>query len=329
MANKPFFDMNKDELLQWVVVPRELEQMAREEPYRFMRDVVALPTKAVTPFMTDYSKIEAACTRGGLIDVFNKDKLCFHEQWRCPFDDNFNRYIHVDLARTRDAAALAMAHAASFIEVEFEGKRGFEPVIEIDCIVRITAPQGGEISHGLFIDLIEDLSSRGFRIRLITFDKWNSTMPIQILRDKGYISEVLSIDKTDYIVKVDPSATFRIRHESTQKNISHAYQLLKHYIMSGHLSLPFNKHFIEECKSLEEDGETKKVFVPTKLPDDVVQVVTGAITNLWHNEHYIDIGDNYTTMDAEILDRINSDKSFRRDISGIDDPIYSAINYET
>lgn len=313
MGTKPFRCMSNEEFLQWITVPLELLPVACDEPYRFLRDIVALPTTATNPFFTDYDKLNA-CFGKGLINPFNEETNSFDDAWRCGYSDTFWRYIHIDLAKVHDAATMCMVHAPESVEITREGIKTTQPIVHVDCMVRVLPPAVGEIPFQLFIDLIDDLVNRGFNIRLITFDRHQSTMPIQILRDKGHICEVMSIDRTEYTVKVDRScAPFRVKHESTKKDYAHAYRTLKTFISEHRLFMPYNEQFLEEAKSLEEDP-SGLVYVPPKFPDDVIQAIAGAVTNLWHNEKWLEVL-NELLPTVEVLEQVNREKQFKFNMS--------------
>jgi hypothetical protein len=323
---KLFSEMSKDELYSWINAPIELLRKAKEEPYSFLRDSAGLPTTATNPYITEIDKIQA-CIGGGLINPFDPYTKTFDENWRCPFSDNFARYIHVDLAATQNAACLSMCHASSFIEIIKDKEKMFMPIIKFDCICRVLPPEKGEIDQSLFLELIEEITLRGFRIKLITYDKWSSTHWIQTLRDLGYAVDNLSIDRTAHYIEVHRESNFRVRHISTEKDYSHGHHLLKDAIYNGRLFVPFVKcdnkidsdQFSYECKLLEIDSLTGLVSTPEKLPDDLIQTVIGCIINLFHNEKCSTfISDEQPT--ADVLEKLNREQQFQHDMGrNIDD----------
>lgn len=94
-------------------------------------------------------------------------------------------FLHVDLSQNRDATGLALCHR------EKTGR------VVLDFMHRVTAGMGADIN---FADLRErfiyPLANLGFHLQLITFDRFQSVEMMQILQEKGYETELLSVDRT-------------------------------------------------------------------------------------------------------------------------------------
>jgi hypothetical protein len=153
-----------------------------------------------------------------------KDVLCeyFEEKneagevikrgWRPKVNPKARRFIHIDPAISGDAAGFVMGHVSRYeerkrirvvqiIDVVTGEKKPIRepysetlPVIWIDLILRIVPPPGGEIILNDVRQLVYDLRSLGFRIGLITKDTYQSKDMEQILIEKGYKVEDLSVD---------------------------------------------------------------------------------------------------------------------------------------
>lgn len=314
--------MDKDELLQWVLPPidGELLEMAKNEPTRFMRDVISLPTKAVHPYITDITRI-MACFKPDLVNPYEPEQNRFTPNWKAP--DQFSRYIHIDLGRKKDAAALTMCHAPRFVLVEEEHQSVMRPVVRIDVAVRIVPKVFGEISPLVMFNHVIELRNRGFNIRLITLDQWQSNTILDMLRDEGFICGIMSIDRMANVIKIDRDSTHYIKQETTKQDYSHGAHLLKTYIMKGMLEMAFNPSFYEEVQYLEEDIIKHSVSVPTKLPDDLLQTVIGSIVNCWHNERYVDIFDEFKGTE-ETMKLVQQEAVFNSNKIGITDSYYKS-----
>jgi hypothetical protein len=168
-----------------------------------------------------YSLYETTLRDGGYL---LKDVLCeyFEEKneagevikrgWRPKVNPKTRRFIHIDPAISGDAAGFVMGHVSHYeerkrirviqiIDVATGEKKAVRepysetlPVIWIDLILRIVPPPGGEIILNDVRQLIYDLRSIGFRIGLITKDTYQSKDMEQILIEKGYKVEDLSVD---------------------------------------------------------------------------------------------------------------------------------------
>jgi hypothetical protein len=168
-----------------------------------------------------YSLYETTLRDGGYL---LKDVLCeyFEEKneagevikrgWRPKVNPKARRFIHIDPAISGDAAGFVMGHVSHYeerkrirvvqiIDVVTGEKKPIRepysetlPVIWIDLILRIAPPPGGEIILNDVRQLVYDLRSLGFRIGLITKDTYQSKDMEQILIERGYRVEDLSVD---------------------------------------------------------------------------------------------------------------------------------------
>jgi hypothetical protein len=221
-------------------IPAELEIEANRNPEVFKRDYMAIPALAIEPYFKDFSLTEK----------------CIDPNMASPIDDNGKHkpnfrgqkgkwyYIHIDLALRRDAAGFAMGH-----------QEGDE--IIIDFMLRIQAPPNGEILFSDIREMIYDLDKRcRFHIAYISFDGWQSIDSIQILNQKGYNCETLSVDKD-----------------------TAAYDTLKEKMQEGKLKTYRYEPFIQEIRRLEL-VEGKKIDHPPKGSKDVADAVAGVVYNI-------------------------------------------------
>lgn len=217
-------------------IPLEFETDARRNPEAFKRDYMAIPSLALEPYFKQFNLIEQSIDQSLEHPVDKQGELSPSFKRR---SGNWH-FIHVDLSHKRDATGIAMVHAE-------------EDTIIVDLMHRIKAPPGGEIFFSQIREIIFEIRNRGFEIYCVTFDGWQSIDSIQILRDKGFRCEVLSVDKD-----------------------TAAYDTLKDKIYNKKFRCYYYEPFFEEIRRLEL-VEGKKVDHPPLGSKDVADAVAGAV----------------------------------------------------
>jgi hypothetical protein len=225
-------------------IPAELETEARRNPEAFKRDYMAIPSLALEPYFKQFVLVEQSIDPKleHPIDEQGKLKSSFKRR-----SGNWH-FIHVDLSHKRDATGIAMVHAE-------------EDTILTDLMLRIKAPPGGEIFFSQIREIIFEIRNRGFEIYCVTFDGWQSIDSIQILKDKGFRCEVLSVDKD-----------------------TAAYDTLKDKIYNKKFKCYLYEPFFQEMRRLELI-EGKKVDHPPLGSKDVADAVAGAVYNCVANSN--------------------------------------------
>lgn len=164
-------------------IPAELVETANKNPTKFLRDFAAISVTATSPYFTNHIAINNA------VDP----SLCFVENAVVPetLKPRAKSYFfHIDLAKSRDSAALALGHA--------EPRGGV-----IDLLLRIKPSPGLEVNFAALRQVILDLRARGFKIGKGSYDGWQSVDSIQLLTAKGIEVEELSVDRS-----LEPYDTF-------------------------------------------------------------------------------------------------------------------------
>ncbi len=232
---------------QWIdfqeyKIPIEFETEAKRNPETFKRDFMAIPSLALEPYFKRMDLVEQCIdpNRTDPVDEFGNFRPEFKgkpeyrgkpKNWHC---------IHVDLALKRDATGFAMTHD--------EGD-----IVVVDLMMRIKAPQDGEIQFSDIREKIFELRRRGFRIDRITFDGWQSIDSLQILRKEGFKCETLSVDRD-----------------------TRAYDTLKEKIYAGKLKCYRYEPFLHEMRRLELKEGVKVDHPPHIGSKDVTDAVAGA-----------------------------------------------------
>jgi hypothetical protein len=162
-----------------------------------------------------------ACMPPDAIDAFFKDKVRIEEAFRArngvsnadgSFDDDFQPeedtlyFVHVDLARKHDRCAVAMGHVVKW-ESRKIGPVTTEPapVIKIDALRYWIPKIDKEVDFTEVREYILNLARKGFRIRLVTFDQWESADMRKYLEQAGLRTDKLSVaikHYTDFAVAV-------------------------------------------------------------------------------------------------------------------------------
>lgn len=108
-------------------------------------------------------------------------------------------YLHVDLARQNDRAAVAGAHVETFQQVQIgEGfSSEVKPIIHIDFLRYWTPSSKKDIELSEIRDYIVSISKR-YNIAQVTFDRWGSYDMIQYLNSIGITAVRNSLAIQDY-----------------------------------------------------------------------------------------------------------------------------------
>ena len=163
------------------MIPASVVKEATKNPAKFLRDFAAVSVTALTPYFSDHDAVVAATSDktlrfveavGGAV-VLPADFKPFHRAY----------VFHIDLAKSRDSAALAIGH---------QEKRGGV----IDLLVRIKPTPGHEVNFAALRQMVLTLRDRGFKFTRGSYDGWQSVDSIQLLTAKGIEVEELSVDRT-------------------------------------------------------------------------------------------------------------------------------------
>ncbi|HET6493789.1 MAG TPA: hypothetical protein VFH61_00290, partial [Thermoleophilia bacterium] len=272
------------------------------------------PSATFTPFFPRREVIEAAfdselihpCTaqtvrcyenQGGdfrLANVFQHDRVTavFMGKRAAMRHPEAPRYIHLDPAgggHGRDWYGIAMVHPSRFhvgeqvwndpgMRDEAEVGEGYVVKdVEVDFYMRLDAgPRGEPIDFKKVRRFVDWLRRCGFWVRKVTADGWQSLDTLQRLRDKGFIAEPLSVDRT-----------------------SKPYLTARQVMNEGRLSIPYPQGYgpdrwgdveqalrrvilFNELAGLEHDVDRDKIDHRDKNPDgsqgskDISDAVVGA-----------------------------------------------------
>lgn len=164
-----------------------------DDPIDSLSRFACMPPDAIDAFFKDRAKIEKAfCSQSTL----NEDNS-FRESFKP--DPEKRYYVHVDLARVHDHAAVALAHVEKWEQRNIGGKLTEPaPVVVVDQVRYWTPSKTKNVDFTEIREYILSLKRRGFNIRLVTFDRWESHDTMQYLNERGMKSERLSVAKKHY-----------------------------------------------------------------------------------------------------------------------------------
>ena len=182
----------------WDINPTKKIEDFKVEFYKNMPDALSrfacMPPDAVDAFFKSREKIEKAFNNMALaVDGFGR-----LETWFAP-DPDKEYFIHVDLAQKHDHCAVAMSHVQKWVNVKVTDTYSQPaPIVEVDAVRYWTPTADKSVDFTEVKDYILSLRTAGFKIRVCTFDRWNSHDMMQQLKQYGINTETLSVAKKHY-----------------------------------------------------------------------------------------------------------------------------------
>lgn len=139
-----------------------------------------------------------------LTELFDLDLACaVHLSRRIPYrHPQAPRYVHVDLARNKDAVGIVMLHPSEFTiqrgdEVQGTQEEVVDKQLEVDFAMRLVTDDSGEdVDFDKIEEFIIWLKRNGFWIRRVTYDSWNSAGSIQALKTFGIDAGIRSTERS-------------------------------------------------------------------------------------------------------------------------------------
>lgn len=217
-----------------IIVPVNYYKRFHDDIHGALRLIADCPSGTFTPFFSQRAVVEQAFDPDLVHPCTTQTVRCFEKQGTFRLADVFQhqrvtnvfmgrrapirhpdapRYIHLDPAKGgegRDWYGIAMVHPARFM-VEDRAHTDANPYdeaevgesmvvkdVEVDFYIRLTAgPRGEPVDFKKVRQFIDWLRRVGFWVRKVTADGWQSLETLQRLRDKGFIAESLSLDRTN------------------------------------------------------------------------------------------------------------------------------------
>lgn len=182
----------------WEINPTiKIEDLAMNfysDPVDALSRFACMPPEAIDAFFKSREKIETAFSVTNIaLDQDNRFK-----DWFQPEPDK-TYYVHVDLAQKHDHCAVTMAHVDSWVTMKIAGAlTNAAPKVVVDAVRYWTPTTDKSVDFTEVKDYIISLKHRGFNIKRVTFDRWNSFDMMEQLKAQGMNTEILSVAKKHY-----------------------------------------------------------------------------------------------------------------------------------
>jgi hypothetical protein len=268
-----------------VEVPWEFHKPFTEDVDQALRDIAGVATFNLSPLISDRPSVFEAVS-DALVHPFTRDVVTVDIQDDTRIEDHFllksvckitnskwgpklnpqaPRFVHVDIGLTNDALGIGMAHVAGKTRNERMNPDGtistmVNPYIVVDFMLRVVAMPGGEVDLSKVRSFLLYLRNIGYQLMRVTFDQFQSSDSIQILKKEGIETGHQSVDKDD-----------------------NAYLMLRSSFFDRRIGIYDYKPFIDEVLDLQRDAKKRKVDHPQRASDgskgskDVSDCVAGAI----------------------------------------------------
>jgi len=178
------------------------------------------PTRTIDDFTIDFytdptdALSRFACMPPDATDAFFKSRMVIEKAFSNPklnvdsygrFDDDFKPnpdrtyFMHVDLAQKHDHCAVALTHVEGWVTMKIgEQYKEAAPRVIVDAVRYWTPTASKSVDFTEVKDYITSIRERGFNLKLVTFDRWNSHDMMQQLGVHGIKTEILSVAKKHY-----------------------------------------------------------------------------------------------------------------------------------
>lgn len=236
-------------------VPEDYRKEFDDDLMGALRDIAGVSVLAKFPYFSNAEKVVKCFSRTS--SVITQEYTDLSDQLEVNLsgvDFTQKRWVHIDLGVTSDAAGICCGYVPNFKQTS-DGF--FMPVIKIDFILRVTPPKNGEIKFYRIREILSKLRDAGLPITWISFDSYQSVDSIQILRQKGFVTGVVSMDKA-----INP------------------YAVTKTAINEGLIDAPKHSHCVREMLSLEYIATKGKVDHPPHSSKDLADAVAGVVYGL-------------------------------------------------
>lgn len=121
----------------------------------------------------------------------------FLDDFRPQPDTNY--FVHVDLSKVHDRCAVALAHVEKWVthEVGDHYKESY-PFVKVDAVRWWKPSHDKPMDYKEVVDYIISLKQRGFNLKLVTFDRWNSNDTMNTLNKYHVKTDLLSVANKHY-----------------------------------------------------------------------------------------------------------------------------------
>ena len=243
-----------------MAIPTEHKYEFEKDILNALREVAGISTLARNPFLPELEAV-IQCF-GGIQTILSANVVDFDQQQLNLLpgrmkDKDMPRFAHVDLGVTGDSAGIAMGYVDRFTVIGEKGSKYIMPNIVYDFLLEVKPPRNGEIQFWKIRRLFEVVREYGIPLTWITYDSFQSTDSLQLLRQSGFITGNVSMDKSML-----------------------PYDILKTAIYDGRMHAPRHKLAQKELSALERDLKTGKIDHPPGGSKDVADAMAGVAYGL-------------------------------------------------
>jgi hypothetical protein len=243
-------------------VPIEFLSEFNDDITKALRDIAGRSTLAIHPYLP--RREDVLCNFGRRKNVFVRESVDFARE-KVQLRTNLirlskePRWAHIDLGVSSDSAGLCIGHVNRFEKVDRGGHNEVLPIIEIDGVLEVIPPRGtgGEIDFASIRRILYKLRDMGMPIKWVTLDSFQSVDTMQILRQQGFVTGYVSVDKTMI-----------------------PYDLTKQALYDHRLLIPEHQKLQRELTSLERDFKKGKIDHPPKGSKDTADALAGVVFGL-------------------------------------------------
>lgn len=269
-----------------MLIPLEFKSEFYHDILSAIRDIAGSSTYAMNPYLVNTDAVAKAFgTRQSVIslpatDFVTSRPLIYPNRILHPDEP---RMCHIDLAISGDSAGVAIGWCEGFKAVpRGDGTSEMMPKINIDLILEVKPPRGGEIEFESIRTMLYKLRELGMNLKWVSFDTFQSRDSIQLLRQKGFVSGTVSMD-TDSL----------------------AYDVTKTAFYDGRISIPPHDHTLGELIRLERDPKTGLIDHPPNGSKDCSDALAGVVYGLtYRRETWVRYGVSMREILTKIADRV-------------------------
>jgi hypothetical protein len=253
------------------MVPIELKGNFTDDPDKAQLDYIGVASSAVTRFIGNPTKIDLAMemfSASGNQILVNEQNTQLHLHGmptiipeRLPLDKDTERYIHVDLSRTKDRCGIAMVKIKDWEYRDVENSDGTIserlPVYDVELAISIQPSGAFELQISHVRQWIQALKNTyDLNIKAVSYDGQTGFESIELLRKSGINASNASVDRS-----------------------TEAYDTLKEALYDNRLLLPPNDLLRDELAHLKliKRGDHTKIDHEKTRSKDVSDAVAGAI----------------------------------------------------
>lgn len=167
---------------------------AAEDMGDFLGRFACMPSNLTGGFFKNIQAIDDSFVKMNPVD---EDGI-FHESFQPK--DGVDYFIHVDLAQKHDYCAVALAHVEKWVSISIGSEYSeLHPLVIVDALRWWTPTKEKSVDFQDVRNYIIALRRKGFKLKLTTFDRWNSHDTMNILeREHGIKTDTLSVANKHY-----------------------------------------------------------------------------------------------------------------------------------